>query len=129
MYKTYENLCNDLEKEVANLEKAKGFTKESLELLYYITGTMDNLKELMEKEDMGSSGYMPYYYDDNTSGARRRDSMGRYMDSGHHYDHLYDGYSRDNSRKKMVQKLETLMDDTMSENERMAIQDCINKIQ
>ena len=39
-----------------------------------------------------------------------------------------DGYSRDASRKKMVQKLETLMDDTMSEHERKAIQDCINKI-
>lgn len=38
------------------------------------------------------------------------------------------GYSRDASRKKMVQKLETLMDDTMSENERQAIQECINKI-
>ncbi len=38
-------------------------------------------------------------------------------------------YSRDNSRKKMVQKLETLMDDTMSENERQAIMDCINRIQ
>lgn len=44
----------------------------------------------------------------------------------------YDGnsyeYSRDESRKKMVQKLETLMDDTMSENERKAIMECISKI-
>lgn len=39
-----------------------------------------------------------------------------------------DGYSRDASRKKMVQKLETLMDDTMSEQERMAIEECINRI-
>lgn len=38
------------------------------------------------------------------------------------------GYSRDASRKKMVQKLETLMDDTMSEQERMAIEECINRI-
>ena len=44
----------------------------------------------------------------------------------------YDGrsyeYSRDNSRKKMIQKLETLMDDTMSESERRAIMECIEKI-
>lgn len=44
----------------------------------------------------------------------------------------YDGrsyeYSRDTSRKKMIQKLETLMDDTMSENERKAIMECIEKI-
>lgn len=40
----------------------------------------------------------------------------------------YDSYSRDDSRKKMVRKLETLMDDTMSEKERQAIQECMNKI-
>lgn len=37
-------------------------------------------------------------------------------------------YSRDNAKMKMVQKLETLMDDTMSEQERMAIRNCINEI-
>ena len=37
-------------------------------------------------------------------------------------------YSRDTARKKMVQKLETLMDDTMSEHERRAIQECISKM-
>lgn len=37
-------------------------------------------------------------------------------------------YSRDNARKKMVQKLETLMDDTMSEKEREAIKECISKV-
>lgn len=40
----------------------------------------------------------------------------------------YDSYSRDDSRKRMVRKLETLMDDTMSEKERQAIQECMNKI-
>lgn len=40
----------------------------------------------------------------------------------------YNSYSRDDSRKKMVRKLETLMDDTMSDKERQAIQDCINRI-
>lgn len=33
-----------------------------------------------------------------------------------------------NSRTKMVEKLSTLMDDTMSEHERNAIMDCIDKI-
>lgn len=80
-------------------------------------------------------------YDDGMSNARRGNSRdesyresrdnfrgysnrGRSNESGRSYE-----YSRDNSRKKMVQKLETLMDDTMSEYERQAIMDCINKIQ
>lgn len=45
------------------------------------------------------------------------------------YENAYGyGYSRDNSRKKMVEKLTTLMDDTLSEQERTAIMDCIEKI-
>lgn len=71
------------------------------------------------------------YY--GNSGARRmRDSMGRFTsrDGGYNNGNYSrgDGYSRDASRKKMVQKLETLMDDTMSEQERMAIEECINRI-
>ena len=126
MHKTYESLCQMLEKEVHSIEQAKNLTKDSLELLYYMTGTLENIKTLRnmgDEMDPGMSGHMPYY-DMNMSGARRRDAMGRYMDYGHGYD-----YSRDDSRKKMVRKLETLMDDTMSDNERQAIQDCINRIQ
>lgn len=130
MHKTYENLCQMLEKEICNIEQAKTLTKESLEILYYMTGSLDNIKELMEYgEDSGMSNRY------EMSGARRRDSMGRYMDYGNSYENYARGnsngygYSRDDSRKKMVRKLETLMDDTMSENERQAIQDCINRIQ
>lgn len=79
----------------------------------------------------------PYYTSGNyymgNSGVRRmRDSMGRFTsrDGGYNNGNYSrgDGYSRDASRKKMVQKLETLMDDTMSEQERMAIEECINRI-
>ena len=126
MNKTYQNLWNMLEKEVNNIEQAKSLDKNSFELLYYVTGAMDHLCNVMNKDDMdeGMSGYMPRYYMDNgMSGARR---MGRYMDNAPHYDNY--GYSRDNSRKRMVQKLETLMDDTMSDNERQAIQECMDRI-
>ena len=56
-----------------------------------------------------------------------RDNFRNSQDRGQSYEGSY-GYSRDASKKKMVQKLETLMDDTMSEHERQAIMDCINKI-
>lgn len=83
--------------------------------------------------------------DGGMSNAGRRgrdgDNDGRYNESRDNFRdnsnrrgpyESYDGrsyeYSRDNSRKKMIQKLETLMDDTMSENERKAIMECIEKI-
>ena len=70
---------------------------------------------------------MEGYYDDYSgdsgwnynrpmySGRRYRDNMGRYT-------------SRDASRQKMVDKLYTLLDDTMSDGERHAINECIEKI-
>ncbi len=76
--------------------------------------------------NMSNEGGMSGEYSRGNSYARRGrdgDGDGRYSEGGQSY-----GYSRDASRKKMVQKLETLMDDTMSENERTAIQDCINRI-
>ena len=78
-------------------------------------------------------------YERGMSNARRGrdgDNDGRYNESRDNFrdnqsrdSYGYtEGYSRDASRKKMVQKLETLMDDTMSEHERQAIKDCIAKI-
>ncbi len=85
---------------------------------------------------------MPWAYDDGMSMARhggnsRDESYDESQDNFRNYTNRRGSnesrrsyeYSRDNSRKKMIQKLETLMDDTMSEYERQAIIDCINKIQ
>lgn len=68
-------------------------------------------------------------YNESRDGRESRDNFRNSQDRGRSYaDGASYGYSRDASRKKMVQKLETLMDDTMSENERKAIQDCIERI-
>lgn len=121
MHKTYENLYEMLEKEANNIEQSKSLTKDSLEVLYYVTGTMDHLKCLMGNEDYGMSGHMPYY--NNMSGARRRDSMGRYMDMNGSF-----GYNDDGSKHYMVQKLSTMMNEATNENDRRAIEECINRI-
>ena len=102
-----------------------------------------------------SNRMMPWAYDSydsydsyerGRSNARRGrdgDGDGRYNESRESRDNFRDnnsqnrgresygnayGYSRDNAKKKMVEKLTTLMDDTMSENERNAIMHCIEKI-
>jgi hypothetical protein len=105
--------------------------------------TIEAMEGYYDDESSGDGGWnynRPYYTSGNyygNSGARRmRDSMGRYtsrdggyMNGGNYTYSRDNGYSRDASRKKMVSKLETLMDDTMSDSERMAIEECIAKIE
>jgi hypothetical protein len=89
--------------------------------------TIEAMEGYYDDESSGDGGWnynRPYYTSGNYygySGARRmRDSMGRYTSR--------DGYSRDASRQKMVDKLSTLLDNTMSDSERQAISECIDKI-
>ena len=155
MMKTYENLRDMLEKEVMEIEKKKDLDPQSLDNLFKLMTTLKNTEKCMNYEEGGesfgnrmsygrsynmSNRMMPHYaYDDGMSMARRGrdgDGDGRYSednfrDSSYRgrgsYENSY-GYSRDNSRKKMVEKLTTLMDDTMSEHDRNAIMDCIDRI-
>lgn len=154
MMKTYENLRDMLEKEVMEIEKKKDLDPQSLDNLFKLMTTLKNTEKCMDYEENGQSyenrrsygmshRMMPRYayntYDDGMSMARRGrdgDGDGRYSednfrDSSYRgrgsYENSY-GYSRDNSRKKMVEKLTTLMDDTMSEHDRNAIMDCIDRI-
>lgn len=90
--------------------------------------TIEAMEGYYDDESSGDGGWnynRPYYTSGNyygNSGARRmRDSMGRYTSRDN-------GYSRDASRQKMVDKLSTLLDDTMSDSERQAINECIEKI-
>lgn len=155
MMKTYENLRDMLEKEVMEIEKKKDLDPQSLDNLFKLMTTLKNTDKCMDYEEGGESygnrmsygrsynmshRMMPHYaYDDGMSMARRGrdgDGDGRYSEDNfrdssyrgrNSYENSY-GYSRDNSRKKMVEKLTTLMDDTMSERDRNAIMDCIDKI-
>ena len=156
MTKTYENLRDMLEKEVMEIEKKGQLDPQSLDNIFKLMTTLKNTDKCIDYEEGGMSHgnrmsygsygrIMPHYaydsYDNGMSMARRGrdgDGDGRYNESRDNfrdssyrgwesYENSY-GYSRDNSRKKMVEKLTTLMDDTMSEHERNAIMDCINKI-
>lgn len=112
----------------------------------YGNNSYDGMSNNMSNDYSNRMPYMSYdnsygqggSYDGMSNDGRRGrdgDSDGRYsednfrysQDRGQSYESSY-GYSRDASKKKMVQKLETLMDDTMSEKERQAIMDCISKI-
>lgn len=155
----YEGLRDMLEKEVTEIEKKGSLDPQGLDNLYKLMTALKVTDKCIEREGGESyenrrsyarnrsydqsMAMMPWAYDDGMSNARAgrdNDNDGRYNESRDNFRGYTNRrgsnesrgsyeYSRDNSRKKMIQKLETLMDDTMSEYERQAIMDCINRIQ
>lgn len=152
MMKTYENLRDMLDREVADIEKKGSLDPQGLDNLFKLMTTIKNIDKCIDREQGGNSysygSYrtMPHYaygnYYDGMSHARRGrdgDGDGRYNESRDNfrdssyrgwesYENAYGRYSRDKAKSKMVEKLTTLMDDTMSDHERNAIMDCIDKI-
>lgn len=125
--KMYENLRDMIEKEVENIEKKGALDPQGLDNLYKLMTALKYTDKCIDRESGESYGrMMPWHnggYNESRDNFRDYSYRGRTYESGRPYE-----YSRDTSRKKMIQKLETLMDDTMSEHERQAIMDCINKI-
>lgn len=140
--KAMDSIAESMKKLEKDPERLNADDADYLNDLAHIVKSVKTVIAMEEYSDgySGDGGWnynRPYYTSGNyymgNSGVRRmRDSMGRFTsrDGGYSNGNYSrgDGYSRDASRKKMVQKLETLMDDTMSEQERMAIEECINKI-
>lgn len=134
----YEGLRDMLEKEVTEIEKKGHLDPQSLDNLYKLMTALKVTDKCIEREGGGESyesrrGYdqrmMPWAYDDGMSYARRdgesRDNFRGYTNRGR--SNGSHEYSRD-SRDMMIQKLENLMDDSVSPHERQAIMDCISKI-
>ena len=154
----YENLRDMLEREVQEIQREGNLDTQKLDNLYKLMSALKDTNECLEEESMEGASYesrarggrgrsrdgrsndysmmMPYGMDNMSYGSYGRvdgDRDGRYYESRDNFRDRANrggsyGYSRDNSKKKMIQKLETLMDDTMSESERTAIMDCIDKI-
>ena len=114
-----------------------------LDVIDKLTHSIKSLVTIMAMEEGG------YSYEggnsNGNSGARRRDSMGRYADggsynyrdggnsgySGRRYnDSGYSGrrYSRDEGKEHMMQQLEKLMDDASTQEDREIIQSAISKL-
>lgn len=143
MMKTYETLCTKLEREVAEIAE-KELKREDVEDLHHILKNLCLLNQLKDDERMyedgSSAGYsygrmrVPHmgtvsygqWGRDGDGDGGYNESRDNFRNSS--YNSYTNGYSRDNANRKMIQKLETLKDDTMSERERMAIDNCIADI-
>lgn len=145
-----------LEDELKELKKKGTITPTELDSIHKVVETIKDIDEMCEKDreneyedeysgrrmgrvNMNYSGthrpmldgpHYPAVYDNDYSWGegrysgrnQNRDSMGRYS-SG--YDRRY---SRESATNRMIDKLEDMMNEASTENEREAIRNCINKL-
>lgn len=117
----YYDLKKMLCKELENVANQKELSAGDLETVDKLTHSIKSLLTIIAMED---SGY---------SGARRRDSMGRYADgdySNRYYDDGYSGrrYGRNEGKSYMIQQFERLMNDVSSPEEHEVLQSAINRL-
>lgn len=133
-YELKEMLCKELEEIVRQGELSTG----DLDVVDKLTHSIKSLVTIMAMEEGG------YSNDGDYSGARRRDSMGRYADSydrsyggsyGRYYDDRsmdggYSGrrYSRDEGKSYLIKQFEGLMQDASSQEEKEIMHQALNKL-
>ena len=152
MHKIKEKLMDELYEVEDKMKKAGGgkVSAGDLEYIHKLTDTIKNIDKIeMFEGDEGYSEDTDFMGEGRmygTSYARgraraKRDSMGRYSrDDGMHYEHgssyarggrmgTRDGYSRDDAKEQMIEKLEDMMQDAHSSKEREALKRCIMQIE
>ena len=152
MHKIKEKLMDELYEVEDKMKKSNGgkVSAGDLEYIHKLTDTIKNIDKIEMLE--GDEGYSEdgHYMGEGriygTSYARgrtraKRDSMGRYSrDDGMPYEHgssyarnvrmgTRDGYSRDDAKEQMIEKLEDMMQDAHSSKEREALKRCIMQIE
>lgn len=139
----YESLRDMLEQEVAEIEKKGSLDAQSLDHLYKLMVTLTKTDKCIEREEGGASfGYSRGYSQgmmsrDNFRGNSYRGGSydgrsynERSYDGRSYNERSYDGrsYDKENSRQKIMSRLNMLMDEATNENERQAIMECMNNI-
>ena len=117
----YHDLKKMLCKELENVANQKELSAGDLETVDKLTHSIKSLLTIIAMEENGYSG------------ARRRDSMGRYADmdySNRYYDDGYSGrrYGRNEGKSYMIQQFERLMSETSSPEEHEVLQSAINRL-
>lgn len=132
-YELKNMLCKELN-EIVQESKGK-LSAGALDAIDKMTHSIKSLVTIMAMEEGG-------YSNDGYSGARQRDSMGRYMDAGpsysggsygRYYDRAMDGYSgrrysRDEGKSHMLHQLEEMMQQATNPEERETMQQAINRL-
>ncbi len=125
---TFEKLNSMLEKELDEIVKKGTITPEHLAAVDKVVDIMKDIKEICNMDDM-ESGYSQrgYSYNDGysrgTRGARynRGGSYSRGNSRG--------GYSRHDDREDILDRLDYLMENSGTEQERQAIRQALNTLE
>lgn len=134
-----EDLKKILEHEVEKVSKKSDISLQEVEAMYKVVDilkdieTIEAMQDYGEEEEYSNRGYSRrgYAYDDDMSYRRGRDSRtGRYVsrDGGYYRGGSYRGYSMDEAKDHMMQKLEEAMNGATNERERQAIMQCMDKL-
>lgn len=130
----YEELKEMLNKELKEVVRKGELSAGSLDVIDKLTHSLKSLKALE-----GGSSYDSYgrgsYEGSYARRGRDGDGDGRYSEDSFRYSQdrgrssygSY-GYSRDAATDAMKQKLRTMMEEPISEDARLALMDCLNKI-
>lgn len=129
----YENLRDMLEREVMEIEKRNDIDPQGLEHLYKLMTAIKVADKCIEREQGQSGRSYGSYENSNRSYGDSYGSNRSYVDrrSNESYGRSYDdSYARGRSRgnQKMIDRLNMLMEEATSENERQAIMDCMNRM-
>lgn len=118
---TLKNMvCEGIDQVVAKGE----LNANTLDTVDKLTHTLKSIENIMQMENGGySNGMMPsdgyYRYGNSYTGGSISNNGGGSYDSW---------YSRDNGKSPLTDKLKKMLDEAGSERERMAIRDCIMKM-
>ena len=131
----YEELKEMLKKELKDIIKQGELSAGSLDVVDKLTHSLKSVETIIAMEGSSHrSSYNSYGGSYNSYGSYGRDGDGdgRYSEARYSYDRgSYDNsyrYSRDGAKDAMVKKLMKMADEPMSENDRLAIMNCIEKI-
>lgn len=137
----YENLMDMLEREVKEIANKGDLDPQSLDILYKVMMSIkaaDKHMETLGGQGMSQDSYGRGSYESRNSSrsydsyARRGrdgDGDGRYSEDSYRQSRgrSYD-YSRDAATDAMRRQLEGMMNEPVSEDVRLALMDCLNKI-
>ena len=123
MHELKEMLCDEL----YDIAEKGELTAGSLDTIDKLTHSIKSIATIMAMEDAGySRDYVGKYV--GGSYAQKRDSMGRYSRRGGSYAGRR-GYSRDDEKDKMIEKLEKMMAQTDDMAAKNAIEQAIKTIE
>lgn len=141
-------LCAELEDYAEKGKKSGKMSMGDLESIHKLTDTVKNILKIdMLEEESGYSEDGAYMgegriygtsydgYDRGTSYARgrgryaKRDSMGRYSrDDGYMHRGMRDGYSREDGKEYMMERLGELMEEAHKPAEKEALRRCMDAL-